>query len=79
MVPGVNKTRFGMKSSRPTIAIDEITNEESEQTGGGKSAQQQMFSGAEPREESIDSFKTDDDDADIGVEDQNDGTNKPGV
>jgi len=38
-----------------------------------------MFSGAEPREESIDSFKTDDDDADIGVEDQNDGTNKPGI
>ena len=38
MVPGANKTRFGMKAARPTIAIDEITNEESEQTGGGKSA-----------------------------------------
>ena len=78
MVPGANKTRFGMKAARPTIAIDEITNEESEQTGGGKSAAEQMFSGAEPREESIDSFKTDDDDAEIGNGDQNDVTNKPG-
>jgi len=76
LVP-TNKGRFGMKATRPTIAIDEVTNEESEQTGGGKSAAEMMFSGAEPREESIDSFKTDDDEAEIDNEKQNDATAKP--
>jgi hypothetical protein len=32
-----NKTRFGMKAARPTIAIEEVPNDESEQTGGGES------------------------------------------
>ena len=59
LAPTANKTRFGMKAARPTIAIEEVPNDESEQTGGGESVAEQMFSGATPREESIDSFKTD--------------------
>jgi len=34
LVP-TNKGRFGVKAARPTIAIEEVTNDESEQTGGG--------------------------------------------
>jgi len=36
-----------------------------------------MFSGAEPREDSIDSFNTDDDMAEIENDKQNDVTKKP--
>ena len=79
-----SKGRFGARAgARPTIAIEEVPNDGSEQTGGGSAAYQsksmaeEMLSGAEAREASIDSFKTDE--GEIEGDKQNESTTKAAV